>query len=252
METALDPFEPEMVTVAQYVARHGRRMPGVVRAAARCPVCRQPMTAMGDGTANTVGHFAHRKGAGFCPTREAAQAPYLALPPSFPDPDRGRWLREVVRSQADQHLAVLQQWATYLGPEELDEMLAIAARRRLWEYRHLQPWQVPFCLLMTREFPPWTSARSGAGQPIRRLWFRFWFDSGVRGIDDLWIHREGKVHVHRGSYLPPSGRRALPGLADLQRVTSEPISPLALPGSPLKGTANFLNMLRGIMARHLA
>lgn len=252
METALDPFRNELIDVAQYVARNGRKTPGTERPLAGCPICGQAMTPVGDGTPNTVGHFAHRKGTGFCPTKDAGREPYLSLPPTSPDPERGRWLREVVFAHWQQHLSVLQRWATYLGPRELDEMLMIAGQRRLWEYRHLQPWQVPYCLLMTREFPPWTSALDKDDRPIRKLWFRFWFDVRVRGIDDLWIHRQGSVVVHRGSYHPPLGRRVLPGLADLARVKTEPISYEAWCCAEPKGSGPFLSMLGGIMAKHLA
>ncbi len=253
METALDPFRDEPIDVAQFVARYGRKTPGSVRPSARCPACAQPLNVVGDATPNTVGHFAHRKNSPACHVKEFGQLRYLDLLPTDPDPARGVWLRAEVLQHTDWCLALIQRWVPFLSGEELDESLAHASARKLWEYRHLQPWQVPYCLLMTREWPPWSGLREPDGTPRRQLWFRFWFDARVRSIDDLWIRGGHGVSIHRGTYrLPATGPGLLPGPRELLRLRSVLLDVDAQGKSELRGGESSLRELRSIMARHLA
>lgn len=252
METALDPSRDELIDVSEFIARYGRRTQGVVRPSARCPACLQPLNVVGDSTPNTVGHFAHRKHSQPCHVKEFGQLRYLDLLPTDPDPARGEWLREQVLKHKDWSLAVLQRWVPYLAWQELHEMLVVARDRRLWEYRHLQPWQVPYCLLMTREFPPRSGARGVDGSPRRQLWFRFWFDAQIRSFDDLWIRSGHGVSIHRGTYRSPAEAGSLPGPREFVRVRSELLEADAQHVSELRGGSVSLNELRSIMTRHLA
>lgn len=89
MQCASDPFNGELIDVAEYIRRHGQRGAGDdTRPACHCEVCCQVMRPRGELTPNSHAHFAHLRGAAQCPTQSRTGEPYLALTPVDPDPAR--------------------------------------------------------------------------------------------------------------------------------------------------------------------
>lgn len=227
MQCASDPLNGELIDVAEYIRRHGQRGPGDdTRPACRCEVCCQVMRPRGELTPNTHAHFAHLRGAAQCPTQSRTGEPYLTLTPVDPDPARAPVLKREVLDDWPRILNWLRFMVPYLSPKELDEALQTAARVRLWEHRHLQAWQVPACLLVTRDFAPRDSVLGYKTKaPRRLLYMRYWFASEARNLGDLWIHAPAEFVVVRGSYRAPTGRRLRPGLEDLMKTGTHRVAP---------------------------
>ena len=227
MQCASDPLNGELIDVAEYVRRHGQRGAGDdTRPACHCEVCGQVMRPRGELTPNTHAHFAHLRGAAPCPTQSRTGEPYLTLIPADPDPARAPVLKREVLDDWPRMLAWLRFMVPYFSPAELDDALQTATRVRLWEHRHLQAWQVPACLLVTRDFAPRDSLLDYQTRtPRRALYMRYWFASQARNLGDLWIHAPTAFTLVRGSYRPPTGRRFRPGLGDLLKTRGHEITP---------------------------
>lgn len=253
MEFAEDPIRGDEINVAEYIRRHGQRGAGEdMREPCRCPACSQVVRPRGELTPNAHQHFAHLRGCKPCPTQARAAEPYLRLTPTDPDPEHAVWLRQAFLEDAERAIEWLRGQVPYFSPDELDEMLASAARVRLWEHRYLQVWQVPLCLLMMRDFPPHTSLfNPQTKRAMRELHFRFWFDPGVRTLDDLWIRKPGSVDLFSGTYRPVAGN-GVPGEEQFIRAKTHRVTPaLALerPAKPL--SAPLRDWFGRILSKHL-
>ena len=184
------------------------------------------MRPRGELTPNTHAHFAHLRGAAPCPTQSRTGEPYLTLIPADPDPARAPVLKREVLDDWPRMLVWLRFMVPYFSPAELDDALQTATRVRLWEHRHLQAWQVPACLLVTRDFAPRDSLLDYQTRtPRRALYMRYGFASQARNLGDLWIHAPTAFTLVRGSYRPPTGRRFRPGLGDLLKTRGHEITP---------------------------
>lgn len=63
--------------------------------------------------------------------------------------------------------------------------------KRMWEYHSLREYEIPYVLLVLKDFKPVRKAAkkgdvSTATQYWRRKWVRFWFDASITLFDDYW------------------------------------------------------------------
>lgn len=252
MDFAVDPYRGDLIDVAAFRKRYGRRTTGFRRPPdATCPQCVQPVFPRGDDTPATVGHFAHYARSGPCLFKVLGAESYLDLQPVDPDPERSHWLRAQVLERWEMIIGFLQYCVPYLSPRELEMCLLVAARRRLWDRRHIEPWHVGPCLLVSNEFMPASGLLIRPGTPGRRLWFRFWFDQPMRLVEDLWIKRSGHATLYRGSFRVPAVLERLPGLAEALVVKGELVEPSLALGIAPSGPMAVVEQMRLVLARHL-
>lgn len=227
MRIANHPYTGNRVTVSKYIAQFGHRRPSGAddRPPATCPICGQALSIVAASAPDSLGHFAHRKGSGFCPTKAPAGAPYTGLPPHAPDLVRARHLMEAFREKWRKHFSMLNWLVKGLSIEEFTDLIQLANRERIWEYAKLEEFQLPYVFATLMDFPPSRSYRDAEGKTKREKWFRCWFDATVKRYDDLWIHRETPLLFWRAWYEPPSRRGSKPRIEDMVNSYSMELDP---------------------------
>ncbi|SFN44609.1 hypothetical protein SAMN05216386_1001 [Nitrosospira briensis] len=207
MRKAFHPDRDEKITVPQYIDDFGND-PVHSRERARCPVCDQRLNIVAASSVDSIGHFAHQKNSGFCPTKSKAAAPYADLPPKNPDPEAAKRIKAVFLANWETHFSMLNRLVKGLANNEFTDVIRTANQERIWEYAQLEEFHLPYVFATLMDFPPGRSyRRKEDGLPAREKWFRCWFDATVRRYDDLWINRETPLMFWRAWYEPPEGKK---------------------------------------------
>lgn len=242
MHEALHPNHDYKVDVSAYLRDFGRLPLGhkgpESRRPPRCPFCGQDLSVIGDKNGqSTTGHFAHKPRSDFCPSKVPAGKPYLDLRPRRPDLLASLNLRTEFKATWQQQLKQLEDMVACLDHREFLGLLALADKWRIWEYANLHVGQVPFVLVALADFSPVTGRHDREGAPLRKLWLRFFYDSELRRLEDLWIRPTTPPALFRVSYLPKP-RGGIPDSKNLLRSTPVEISakfltrPVAPPTPP--------------------
>ncbi|PYE93037.1 hypothetical protein C8J35_11635 [Rhizobium sp. PP-F2F-G38] len=216
MRTAKHPFDDRDIDAVAFGKTFGNRTAdendNFVQPRALCRTCHSRLSYVAAKTRRTA-HFRHPKGV-FCPTKFPAGQPYVNLTPSTPDDAAGAALRREFRRRWKWHYDAIQaHLVPFLSAKEFLALLGIANEHRSWDYVGLTQEMIPYCLVLMADFPPWTGYVR-KGQEGRKLWFRFWFEHRMTGLDDLWI-ADGDPVLHRASFQPPATRRGRPAYEDL-------------------------------------
>lgn len=199
MRKAIHPYKGNKITAAQYIADLGNDRP-TMESRPICPICHQRMKLVASKTANSTGHFAHLSQSGFCPSKEPAGVRYDNLPPRRPNAERAIELKRYFINNWKIHFSQLDYFIKGLSKKEFFEVLQLADRARIWEYAHLEPFQIPYILATLMDFPPEKSRNGIDKEKIRKKYFRCFFDSTVQRYDDLWIERPQSLQFWRAWY----------------------------------------------------
>ncbi len=217
MRVAWHPERDEFVKASDVEEEFGKRTLAAgdkfEQPPARCRVCGRNLTLV-KGTPKIVAHFRH-PALLFCPTKETARAPYLRLRPVDPDPEAGKRLRQIVADRWQDLYSELQLLVPYFSLQEFRALLRRASSQRLWEHRGLEFEQLARTLVMLADYPPWT------GYQGRKLWFRFWYDHGIRDVADLWIRPNDPPRLFRASFEPPASIGGRPAYEDVVAIKDE-------------------------------
>ncbi|WP_458504400.1 hypothetical protein [Methylobacter sp.] len=171
------------------------------------------MSVVAPSTTGSIGHFAHMRGSGYCPTKSSAASPYAGLPPRNPDQEAARRMKRAFLANWKKHFGQLDWFVKGLAIDEFIAVIRTANKERIWEYVDLEEYQLPYVFATLMDFPPGRSYKKN-GVPTRKLWFRCWFDASVQRYDDIWIHRETPLMFWRAWYSLPEGKRK-PKVEDL-------------------------------------
>ena len=206
MRKAFHPDRDERITVVQHIDEFGND-PLEENEKTRCPVCKRRLNIVAPSTTGTTGHFAHQKKSGYCPTKANAAAPYCGLPPRNPDPAAAIRIKTSFLEKWQKHFSMLDWLVKGLAIEEFIKVITTANRERIWEYAKLEPFQLPYVFATLLDFPPSRSFKGKDGNPVRKKWFRCWFDATVQCYDDLWIQRDTPLLFWRAWYDLPAGKK---------------------------------------------
>jgi hypothetical protein len=213
MRCALHPDRDEQITVPSYIKAFGKHT-NILIEQARCPICKQRLTIVAASSPDSIAHFAHRKGSGFCPTKIKSAAPYAGLPPRQPNRETALRIRSAFLENWARHFTQLNWLVKGLSTDEFIDVVRTANQERIWEYANLEEFQLPYIFATLMDFPPSRSYKTKDGKPARHKWFRCWFDASVQRYDDLWIHRDTPLIFWRAWYNLPAGCRK-PKIEDL-------------------------------------
>lgn len=202
MKAALHPFKDSLLSVAEYIDEFGRGPLGGPddRPLARCPVCKRDMRIRA-GQSQSNEHFYHIDSE-FCPTKKISEAPYRNLTPTDPDPQarienikffRNNWRRIVALFKRNALVPLF----------DLKELLLLvdeANRLDIWSYRRMQTWEIPYVMLVLKDFTPKTGIKYSNGKNYRIFSFRFYIESLVGGFEDLWINAGADPKMYRTTF----------------------------------------------------
>lgn len=234
MFEAIHPSRSSLIDIPAYLREFGRIPLGHKgpdpRQPARCPYCKQSLGIVGGKTESTSGHFSHKRNSGFCPSKLPAGRPYLDLAPRIPNPLEALALKREFRMHWQLHYRKLEDLIPRLHLDEFLELLCLAERYRIWEYARLIEGHIPYVFLTLADFSPKSGRRDAKGNPERRLWLRFLYDSTVAHVEDLWIRPAAPPELYRVSYVPPA--RGVPGPKHLLKNTPLAIDTTFLSATP--------------------
>lgn len=195
MFDALHPTKNEMISVREYLEyailagyQFTKNAP-----AARCPVCKGAMRNRSGGT-KADEHFYHLED-DFCPTKNPSARPYLNKPPRFPNENAIAANRKFVVEHLELIYAKMHDLVPRLDFTEFISLLEEAKRLNIYGYAGLVPEHVPYVLVTLMNFLPNTSY-----QKSRLFKFIFFYDTGIKSYDDLWIDRGFASDLIRVSY----------------------------------------------------
>jgi hypothetical protein len=217
MYDALDPAKKNIISVRQYDEMVVQSGFGTARQAppSWCPVCKMEMKPRA-GQTNANRHFYHVDDK-FCPTKDPARRPYLGLMPRVVDQAAATANVQFTIQNLELIYAQLNVIVPLLDFKEFINILDEAKRLNVYGYANLVAEYIPYVFVTLINFLPSTSLAKK-----RALKFMFFYDDGIRTIEDLWIHRGFRSNLYRISY---SG-------ATPQKVVSIELSTEYLLGAP--------------------
>lgn len=213
MRNAIHPHTKKTITVSDYIKDFGNDSQRELKDFPFCPFCNQRMTIVAKSTANSTGHFKHFPNSNFCPSKEKSGIPYANLQPLNPDAKHAEELKKIFVSNWQAHFSQIDFLVKGLSKKEFLTLLTLANRARIWEYAHLEEFQIPFILSTLMDFPPQNSRNDKDKQKIRKYYFRCFFDSTVQRYDDLWIYQPTSIQFWRAWYQTEANRK--PRIEDL-------------------------------------
>ncbi|MEH3023742.1 MAG: hypothetical protein PGN19_13525 [Pseudomonas oryzihabitans] len=171
------------------------------------------MHLRGEADPAVDGVFAHKpRSAAYCPLKQSAALPYQILSPTNPDLAAAQRLRESFFLHWKLHWQLLRTYAPFADISEFIALVRYADQHRIWQYINIQEHEIPYIFLVLKDFPPIKSK----GNWLRKEWIRFWFDSRVRTLDDLWIKTTGDWRIVKATYASPRSKGVAPGHAQLK------------------------------------
>lgn len=225
MKEALHPTQSRPITVVEYIRLFGPRLDHLgrknIRPPARCPACNEDMHPRGEADPEVDGVFAHKPNStAYCPLKQSAAQPYQILPQKDPDLAAAQRLRASFFLHWKYHWQLLRDYAPYADIAEFIALIRYSDKQCIWQYRDLQEYEIPYIFLVLKDFHPIKSK----GKWLRKEWIRFWFDSRVRTIDDLWIRTTGDWRIVKAIYATPRAKGTVPGAAQLRSTAIPPIN----------------------------
>lgn len=219
MREALHPNKNLYITIEDYLQDFGRKpvMGTDRRPRARCPECKQQLNDVAGKSKHSIGHFAHFKSLVHCTKKTSAKIPFVGLTPRNPDTAHGIYLRTKFYEHREWHYSLMNDLVTYLSYQEFFALIKEANRLRIWEYRHLQEWELPYTLVLVNDFPSHTSYKK-QGVPQRKYWVRFWYETSAANLEDLWIRGSNQSKLNRGAYKQPSNPNITPSFSDMSHI----------------------------------
>lgn len=196
MHNAIDPSTGRRISAEAFQQRHSRKTTtGLVDVPAECPYCHHDLF-LRQGTKTL--HFWHGTSKEFCPSKEPFGRPYISLTPTKPDRAHAAALREQFKAAWQLHYQELERLIPLLSYNEFLLLLREALSKEIFAYTSMAIEDVPYVLVLALDYVPETSK-----QKKRGFWFRFWYTSSIRRIEDLWIRAPEEVTLIRASFIPP-------------------------------------------------
>ena len=230
MQVARHPVHHRHVDVQDYVIEFGKPTaddPNYEPPTCTCIACVQAVPLRPRvPSPHVTQHFTHQRDLGFCPTKTQAGTPYIGLRPNNPDAAAATALRLAFRANWQRHYEKIGGRGGLLPLMAIGEFISMlegADAANIWGHVGLTERDVPYVLVITRDFTPWTGIKKGKDL-LRRFWFRFWFDHRIDRVPVLWIHRPEDVMLQRASFQPPRSPRGRPDGNALVRIVELPVT----------------------------
>lgn len=196
MHFAIDPKTGSRITAKAFRQRYGTKTTtGLVYPPAECPYCHKDLF-LRQGT--KIIHFWHGPSMEYCPSKTPFGRPYMSLTPTQPDLAHAAALREQFKAEWQLHYQELERLIPLLSYKEFLSLLKEALSKNIFAYTGMTIEDIPYVLVLALDYVPSTSSGKK-----RQFWFRFWYETSIRCVDDLWIKTPADVVLIRASFTPP-------------------------------------------------
>lgn len=197
MHDAINPISSELITVEQYdkvfgrgeLGHGGRPIP------AKCPICLEKMWVRGGSRQRHYYHIDNYP----CPTKKISAAPFLSLIDPGENPVEVAAHIQFLRNNWERIYQRIKSDIPFFSFKEFILLLEEARRIRLFAYRGLEVWTIPYLMMALKDFTPATGA-VGKGGEQRELSFRFFFQCRSNLLNELWIRGTVGPALFRMSY----------------------------------------------------
>ncbi|MCB5296292.1 hypothetical protein [Yersinia intermedia] len=207
MKSAIDPTTGKRINANDFRRIHvANTVNGQIPIKALCPYCSQELE-LRKGLKEH--HFWHGTAHGVCPSKAPFGKPYIGLTPTTLDVANETFLWKEFKSKWQ---LFYQELGRLIPCMSLNEFLALATeakRKRIFAYQNMTVDDIPYVMVLAYDYPPITGTKSN-NVPNRRFWFRFWYNSSLTNISDLWIKNTSESILYRASFTPPVGRVKYP------------------------------------------
>ncbi|HDL1148418.1 TPA: hypothetical protein PWU53_001443 [Mannheimia haemolytica] len=78
-------------------------------------------------------------------------------------------------------------------------MIDIASEERIWEYRNVEPYHIPYLLVTLADFPIQKPDSYYKPENCRQLYFRYWFNTHLNNYEDIFGNLR-ELSLCRASY----------------------------------------------------
>lgn len=251
MQQAFHPYRDIEISVEQYIAEFGNRLDAfgrrTNRPAPRCPVCGNNMHIRGEADPGVVAIFSHQPNiTEFCPLKESAAKSYKILPPRNENLLKTERLRASFFENWKLHWSLMRSYVPYLDIFDFIKLIQYADKNRIWSYRNIVEAEIPYIFLVLKEFPPVKNEK----KYLRIDWLRFWFDSRIRNINDLWIQTNGDWRIIKAFYANPRKKGIKPGSRQLKKANVLPVN-LDFLSQPEPALNNFLSKQMEFLSKQM-
>lgn len=160
---------------------------------ARCPVCKAEM-GIRAGQLHANEHFFHI-GENNCPTKRAAQEPYLNLWTTTTDREVIDANKKFVNDRINEIWSKMSEIVNYLDIKEFIFILREAKRLNVYAYADLDIELIPYVYITLANFIP-----SRSYKKKRTVGFRFFYELNDEDDRHLWIERGRFARLAKVSY----------------------------------------------------
>lgn len=165
-----------------------------------CPHCsNRNMVLRARSSISVPPYFAHPKNFGYCPSQENREGIYRGYGIQNPDPNNAKKLRDNFRHYWQYYFKKLKQLVPYLRKEEFTRLIDIASEERIWEYRNVEPYHIPYLLVTLADFPIQKPDSYYKPENCRQLYFRYWFNTHLNNYEDIFGNLR-ELSLCRASY----------------------------------------------------
>lgn len=185
MRFAIDPRSGIKTSIEDFLIKYGNDA-NDKKVFAQCFVCRNHLRVRSPHNPGRRQHFAHMRNT-MCPTVAKAKSLFEGLRDTVIDPAEIHHLKMMYRNIMPQVYLKCRQLADKkLGFKEFISINEFAARKDLWNIRHLKVEYIPYILLSYRDL-------TRKSNPKRLHTLRFIFVREIHDVSLLWMWPTGKV-----------------------------------------------------------
>lgn len=220
MQQVIHPDTGKLTTVEQYIALYPNSLLDNINYQPPlmiCPHCSNPnMTLRGRSSVSISPHFVHPQNSGYCPSQENKEGIYRGHLNQEPDLDNAKVLKNHFRHNWQYYFEKVKTLIPYLRKEEFTKLLDIANSERIWEYRNVEPYHIPYLLVTLADFPVQIPDVYHKLEYCRKLHFRYWFNSELNNYEAI-VNNLNRLSLCRASYKL-KGKERLPTPERLMKI----------------------------------
>ncbi|MDA3977592.1 hypothetical protein [Gallibacterium sp. AGMB14963] len=222
MQQVIDPVKNRLITVEEYIKEYAKNSLDNLDYTAPlmiCPHClNNRMKLKARSSINVSPYFVHPKNNEYCPSKILQEGIYLNCKITDPDVENANKLKKHFREHWKYYFQKIRNMVPYLRKEEFTKIIDISLRERIWEYKNVQSYHLPYLFVTLADFSIQHPNSYYKEDFCRSLHFRYWFQSKLDNYKDL-INNINVLSLCRASYKLTE-KQTQPRQDQLQKIQS--------------------------------